>query len=124
MKHFASDETKCIDMNLQKRIYIEFEPGEKVSDFPQGKYIDQGLARHIDKEHPAEKISNKTKRLLKKRQNFFKKSIDKPDGLCYNSPRPINTPVAQLVEQLTLNQWVPGSNPCRCIEGSVKRSKD
>ena len=23
-----------------------------------------------------------------------------------------NVPVAQLVEQLTLNQWVQGSNPC------------
>ena len=28
-------------------------------------------------------------------------------------------PLAQLVEQLTLNQWVPGSNPWRCIEKSV-----
>ena len=25
-----------------------------------------------------------------------------------------NAPLAQLVEQLTLNQWVPGSNPWRC----------
>ena len=24
-----------------------------------------------------------------------------------------DAPLAQLVEQLTLNQWVPGSNPCR-----------
>ena len=25
----------------------------------------------------------------------------------------IYAPLAQLVEQLTLNQWVPGSSPCR-----------
>ena len=27
-----------------------------------------------------------------------------------------NAPLAQLVEQLTLNQWVPGSNPRRCTK--------
>ena len=30
-------------------------------------------------------------------------------------------PLAQLVEQLTLNQWVPGSNPWRCITGRWRR---
>ena len=29
-------------------------------------------------------------------------------------------PLAQLVEQLTLNQWVPGSNPWRCTRGHSK----
>ena len=30
-----------------------------------------------------------------------------------------NAPLAQLVEQLTLNQWVPGSNPWRCTKEFV-----
>ena len=32
-------------------------------------------------------------------------------------------PLAQLVEQLTLNQWVPGSNPWRCTIVSVINAK-
>ena len=35
----------------------------------------------------------------------FDMSIDVPKG---------NAPLAQLVEQLTLNQWVRGSSPRRC----------
>ena len=34
------------------------------------------------------------------------------------SPRKY-APVAQLVEQLTLNQWVLGSSPCRCTKWPI-----
>ena len=34
-------------------------------------------------------------------------------------PPSMFAPLAQLVEQLTLNQWVPGSNPWRCTNKSV-----
>ena len=36
--------------------------------------------------------------------------------LC-NRKSEMNALLAQLVEQLTLNQWVQGSNPWRCIRG-------
>ena len=47
------------------------------------------------------------------------KAIDKCWLKCYNirvmkSHSNVYAPLAQLVEQLTLNQWVPGSNPWRC----------
>ena len=32
----------------------------------------------------------------------------------------VNAPVAQLVEHLTLNQGVQGSNPCGCTKRQVK----
>ena len=39
--------------------------------------------------------------------------VDSPMGHRYNSTCSLehHAPLAQLVEQLTLNQWVPGSNP-------------
>ena len=53
--------------------------------------------------------------LILYKANFFQQSLihffslNKSD-LCYFCT--LNRPVAQLVEQLTLNQWVQGSNPC------------
>ena len=35
--------------------------------------------------------------------------------------RKTDAPVAQLVEHLTLNQGVQGSNPCGCTEGEEER---
>ena len=41
----------------------------------------------------------------------------------YNTIRcPKNAPLAQLVEQLTLNQWVQGSSPWRCTKRKQKRT--
>ena len=43
---------------------------------------------------------------------ILQKGIDRIKKKWYN--RPVEqkyAPLAQLVEQLTLNQWVPGSNP-------------
>ena len=37
-------------------------------------------------------------------------SLDSPGSLCYTTP-PLYGRIAQLVEQLTLNQRVPGSSP-------------
>src|SRR5216684_3223303 len=45
-------------------------------------------------------------------------SLDSPAGLCYTTPArafaagPLAGRIAQLVEQLTLNQRVQGSSPC------------
>ena len=42
---------------------------------------------------------------------------------CYvHTPSGRFAPLAQLVEQLTLNQWVPGSNPGRCTIGYDARA--
>ena len=41
--------------------------------------------------------------------------LDKREKMGYNTIRVLKTaPLAQLVEQLTLNQWVQGSSPWRC----------
>ena len=58
---------------------------------------------------------------MKNLKNFIKKAekpIDKRENVCYNLYVAIeggalyaHAPLAQLVEQLTLNQWVPGSSP-------------
>ena len=41
--------------------------------------------------------------------------LDKMDLICYNLII-ANAPLAQLVEQLTLNQWVLGSSPRWCTK--------
>ena len=43
--------------------------------------------------------------------NKRKKTVDINLGIHYNIVHKKYAPLAQLVEQLTLNQWVPGSSP-------------
>ena len=45
--------------------------------------------------------------------------LDKSLDLCYNIKAVRNAPLAQLVEQLTLNQWVLGSSPRWCTKRLV-----
>ena len=47
--------------------------------------------------------------------------LDKMDLICYNLII-ANAPLAQLVEQLTLNQWVLGSSPRWCTTKYLARS--
>ncbi len=48
---------------------------------------------------------------IKKRKIFSKKALTNKFYCDIISTVVNNAPLAQLVEQLTLNQWVPGSNP-------------
>ena len=52
--------------------------------------------------------------------NFFEKVLTNIKRCDIILPLRKNAPLAQLVEQLTLNQWVPGSNPWRC---TIKRQE-
>ena len=54
------------------------------------------------------------KQFQKSKIKKFWKSLDKPLIICYNSYVELRAPLAQLVEQLTLNQWVLGSSPRWC----------
>jgi hypothetical protein len=40
-------------------------------------------------------------------------------GVAGNLARHLQAPLAQLAEQLTLNQWVPGSSPGGCTASDV-----
>ena len=46
------------------------------------------------------------------RKKFCKSGVPKEKSCIFAASNSENVPVAQLVEQLTLNQWVQGSNPC------------
>ena len=52
--------------------------------------------------------------LLKIKKRNLEKSLDKSVKIWYNKQVIRNAPLAQLVEQLTLNQWVLGSSPRWC----------
>ena len=57
---------------------------------------------------------------ISKKSKKIKKLLEKLVKMCYNTLRKThkkeNAPLAQLVEQLTLNQWVQGSSPWRCTK--------
>ena len=59
------------------------------------------------------------KQFQKSKIKKFWKSLDKPLIICYNSYVELRAPLAQLVEQLTLNQWVLGSSPRWCTKRPV-----
>ena len=86
----------------------EKDHGEKGGAKPRGR-----SARHFCENGRAGN-KNTEARILQKRivHNLF---IDFSYLACYNT-NVLNTdaPLAQLVEQLTLNQWVQGSSPWRC----------
>ena len=44
---------------------------------------------------------------------MFTTPLGRADEVAENTSEKDNVLVAQLVEQLTLNQWVQGSNPCQ-----------
>ena len=66
-----------------------------------------------------------SKKTYKKIKRNLAQGIDKADFVCYNlcvanregrGSSSEYAPLAQLVEQLTLNQWVRGSSPRRCTK--------
>ncbi len=53
---------------------------------------------------------------FKKTKKYFKKVLTYEMFCDIINPLRKNAPLAQLVEQLTLNQWVRGSSPRRCTK--------
>ena len=60
-----------------------------------------------------------TRRISGDPRKNLKKALDKRRKVWYNIRVEGNAPLAQLVEQLTLNQWVLGSSPRWCTKRPV-----
>jgi hypothetical protein len=71
-----------------------------------------GRSRATFREFKGQKSARKRKKEALAQLKSCEAKIDNPTGDC-DAARPLVASVAQLVEQLTLNQLVPGSSPGR-----------
>ena len=76
---------------------------------PPGKWREK-------REEWREKVSAKPTDLNHVRRTYRNYSLF---TITYSLERSEYAPLAQLVEQLTLNQWVLGSSPCRCTKWPI-----